>query len=349
MTFLSAVSFGALAAMATGQDGVATAPLSRNLASHAVARTVQFTESGKSLGLGVVISADGLVLTPGEVAFGASGKPRAALKGSIAERALSASVVAFDPSTDLALVALPSSPSNYLFAELADRMSSTVVMIVLPDGPARGQVVVSGISGVMARNSRYLPLNEIRLDSGGRAPTGAPVFLPNGELAGLISAELESRSTPSPPSPPAMAEGMRAMEGFAAKLGPLPPLTAFALDLPVLQRVIAGFTSSARTIDHPWIGLFFKTGSSPTLGAQITEVVKGSPGEAAGIRVGDTVIGSAQMPFRSHVEFASYLFAKKPGELVSLSVLRGTTVRTVQVRMAREPQATDKLVRSTGR
>ncbi len=349
MTFLSAASVGALAVFAGGQDGVTTAPLSRDLAAHAIARAVNFSESGKTLGLGVVVSGEGLVLTPGEVAFGATGKPRTALKGVIGERTLSARVVAFDPSTDLALVALPSSTSDYPFADLAERMSSTVVMVVLANGPARGQVVVSGISGVMAQNSRYLPLNEIRLDSGGRAPTGAPVFLPNGQLAGLISAELESRSTGSTALSPEAADTARTMKGFAAKLGPLTPSTAFALDIPVLERVIAGFTSPARTIDHPWIGLFFKTGPSPTLGAEITEVVKGSPGEAAGIRVGDVVIGSPQMPFRSHVEFASFLFAKKPGEVVSLSVLRGPTVRTVQVRMAREPQATDKLVRSTGR
>jgi S1-C subfamily serine protease len=305
MTFLSAVSIGAIAAITICQDGVATAPLSRDLVGYAKARTVHFSEGGGSLGLGIVITSDGLVLTPGEVAFSGSGKPRSALQGAIAKRNLAAKVVAFDPSTDLALVSLPPSATEYPFAELADRLSSTVVMVVLSDGPVRGQVVVSGISGVMAQNSRYLPLNEIRLDSEGRAPTGAPVFLPNGELAGLISAELESRSLPAPTVAPAVAGGMRAMEGFAAKLGPLPPLTAFALDLPVLERVIAGFKSAARTIDHPWIGLFFKTGPSPTLGAQITEVVKGSPGEVAGIRVGDTVIGSSQMPFRSHVEIAS--------------------------------------------
>lgn len=349
MTFLSAVSLGGVIALAVGQDGIATAPLSRDLAGHATARTVSFSESGKSLGLGVVISSEGLVLTPGEVAFGSNGKPRSILKGMVGERSLTAKVVAFDPSTDLALIALPTSSASYAFAELADRMSSTVVMVVLPDGPVRGQVVVSEVSGVMAQNSRYLPLNEIRLDSGGRAPTGAPVFLPNGQLAGLISAELESRSTGSNLSAPSAMESARPLVGFAAKLGPLPPSTAFALDIPVLERVLSGFTSATRTIDHPWIGLFFKTGPSPALGAQITEVVKGSPGEAAGIRAGDIVIGSPQMPFRSHVEFASFLFAKKPGEVVTLSVLRGTTVRTAQVRMAREPQATDKLVRATGR
>jgi len=346
--FLSAVSLAALLASGTSQDGVTTAPLSRGLAAHALERTVTFTESGESLGLGVVIGSEGLVLTPGDVAFGIAGKPRTKLKGSIGEQTFIAKVVAFDSSSDLALIALPSSTAGYPFAQLADRVNSTVVMLVLSNGPARGQVVVSGVSGVMACSSRYLPLNEIRLDSGGRAPTGAPVFLPNGQLAGLISAELESPPDSSP-APATEAMAPRVLSGFAAKLGPLTPSTAFALDLPVLERVIRGFTSPGRTIDHPWIGLFFKTGPSPALGAQITEVVSGSPGEAAGIKVGDVVIGSPQSPFRSHVEFASFLFATQPGEIVSLSVLRGTDVRTVQVRMAREPHATDKLIRSTGR
>jgi S1-C subfamily serine protease len=322
------------------QDGAATAPLSNDLVAHAGARTVSISEGELALGMGVVISPKGLVLTPGEIAFGTDGKPRTRLRGKLKEKVMPLKVVAFDSNTDLALLELPEK-DDYPYADLADRLTSTVVLVMMPTGASRGHVAVTGVSGVIAMNGRFVPLNEIRLDSGGRAPTGAPIFMPNGTLAGLISAELSSEQ----PSP---APEIR-MQGFAAKLGPIKPATTFSPDLTVLGRVIDGFKSRQRNVDHPWIGLYFKTGPAPLLGALVTEVVPESPGEVAGIRVGDAIIGSSTHAFRSHVEFASFLFGKKPGEAFALTLSRNDRVRTVRVTLAREPHATDKLIRGSDR
>ena len=341
MTFLSAVSFSTAVLAAPMQDGAATAPLSRNLVDHASARTLAISLNGQTVGMGVVVSQQGLALTTGEVAFDTGGKPRTNLRGKLDKTTLPLKVVAYDSSTDLALVELPQK-SEYDFVELADRVTSTVVLVMLPTGAARGHVAVVGVPGVIAMNGRFMPLNEIRLDSGGRAPTGSPIFLPDGRLAGLISAELGS-DQPSP----APAE-TRMLNGFAAKLGPLKPATTFSPDLTVLDRVITGFKSETRSIDHPWIGLFFKTGPVPLQGAEITEVASNSPAADARIRVGDVILGSPTQAFRSHVEFAAYLFGKKPGETLTLSVSSEGRVRTVQVRLAREPHATGNLVRSGG-
>lgn len=340
MTFLSAVSFSTAVLAAPMQDGAATAPLSRNLMDHASARTISIIESDRTIGMGVVIDSSGLAITPGEVAFGADGKPRSNLRCRLRGATHNLKVVAFDSSTDMALVALPAN-GDYLFAELADRMSSTVVLVMLPSGAARGQVAVTGVAGVIAMNGRFVPLNEIRLDSGGRAATGSPVFMPNGTLAGLISAEL---GTDQPA--PGVAES-RMLQGFAAKLGPIKPATTFSPDLTVLERVVAGFRSESRTIEHPWIGLYFKTGLAPLSGAQVTEVAPDSPAAEAGIRVGDVIIGSSTQAFRTHVEFASFLFSKRPGESFLLSLSRGGVIRTIQVRLAREPHPTNRLIRGS--
>ncbi|MDQ2986319.1 MAG: PDZ domain-containing protein [Armatimonadota bacterium] len=348
MTFLSAVSLGVAILSPPAQDGAATPPLSAELGRYASARTLVVSEAGRTLGFGVIVDPKGFAILPGEVAFAETGSPRKSLKGKVIDASYALKVIAFDPSTDLALVSLPEASRNYEFAELAERLSSTIVLVILPNGPARGQVAVTGVSGVIALSGRYMPLNEIRLDSRGRAPTGAPVYLPNGKLAGLINAELQTNEPAAAVESMSMP-GARALSGFAAKLGPLAPATAFSLDLPVLDRVISGFRSPSRTIEHPWIGLFFKTGAPPALGAEVTEVVAGSPGEAAGIRIGDAIIGSAQQSFRSHVEFAAFLFGKKPGENFSLAVARDDRVRTVQVRLAREPHSTDSLVRKRDR
>lgn len=341
MTFLSAVSFSTAVLAAPMQDGAATAPLGPNLVEHATARSISILAQEQVLGMGVVIDPIGLAITPGEVAFGSDGKPRTNLRCRLNRAIHPLKVVAYDASTDLALVALPER-DDYAYAELADRMSSTVVLVMLTGGAVRGQVAMTGVSGVIAMNGRFVSLNEIRLDSGGKASTGSPVFLPNGTLAGLISAELTSdQPTPAPLE-------SRMLQGFAAKLGPIKPATTFSPDVSILDRVITGFRGDSRTIDHPWIGLFFKTGPAPELGALVTEVTRNSPAEEAGIRVGDAIVGSGLQPFRSHVDFASFLFGKKPGEQFNLSLSRNRIVRIVSVRLAREPHATSRLVRGSG-
>ena len=341
MTFLSAVSFSTAVLAAPMQDGAATAPLSPHLIEHAAARSISVLSQERVVGMGVVIDPEGLAITPGEVAFGSDGKPRTNLRCRLKQAVHPIKVIAYDASTDLALLELPDR-SDYAYAELSENVSSTVLLVMLPTGGARAQVAVAGVPGVIAMNGRFMPLNEIRLDSGGRAVTGSPVFLPNGMLAGLISAELASEQ----PSP-VVAEP-RMLQGFAAKLGPIKPATTFSPDVSILARVIGGFRTDSRTVDHPWIGLFFKTGQAPELGAVVTEVTKNSPAEDAGIRVGDTIVGSDLQPFRSHVEFASFLFGKKPGERFNLSVLRGGRVQVMPVRMAREPHSTNRLVRGSG-
>jgi serine protease Do len=341
MTFLSAVSFSTAVLAAPMQDGAATAPLSAQLIEHASARTVSVMVQERVLGMGVVIDPSGLVLTPGEVAFGADGKPRTNLKCRLRSAEHSGKVVAYDASTDLALIELPER-DDYAFADLADRVASTVVLVMLPSGGARAQVAMSGIPGVIAMNGRFVPLNEIRLDSGGRAVTGSPVFLPNGMLAGLISAELASEQ------PTSITMEPRMLQGFAAKLGPVKPATTFSPDVAILERVINGFRTNSRTVEHPWIGLFFKTGPPPELGALVTEVTRNSPAEDAGIRIGDAIVGTTSQPFRSHVDFASFLFGKKPGEQFNLSLSRAGRVLVVPVRLAREPHLTSRLVRGSG-
>ena len=341
MMFLSAASISALVALSGAQDGAITSPLSENLARHAEVRTLTISESGKTLGLGVVIDPKGLAITPGEVAFDSQGKPRTSLRADVGDRRLPIEVIGFDSSTDLALVSLPVGES-YPSAALATRINSNVVLVMMPSGPVRAQVAVSGMGGVMALTGRYMPLSEIRLDSGGRAPTGAPVFLPDGSLAGLICAELSQQQAASDSM---RTEAPKTLTGFAAKLGPLASATAFSLDLPVLERVIDGFKTPNRVIEHPWVGLFFKTAEAPTQGAVITRVVENSPGEEAGIQVGDTVTGATGQIFNNHVEFASFLFGTRPGERITLSIVRGISIRTVDVAVAREPSSTSILER----
>jgi S1-C subfamily serine protease len=312
------------------------------LARHAEARTLTVSENGQTLGLGVVIDPRGFAITPGEVAFDEEGQPRTSLKADTLDRRLPIAVIGFDPSTDLALVSLPAGES-YPAASLAQNISQNVVMVMLPGGPVRGQVAANGMDGVMALTGRYMPLNEIRLDSGGRAPTGAPVFLPDGTLAGIISAELNGpRQISEELSIPA---GSRTMTGFAAKLGPIAPATAFSLDLPVLQRVIEGYKSANRIIEHPWVGLFFKTSESPNQGAEITKVIDNSPGQLAGIRIGDVVVGSPTRSFRTHVVFGSLLFRTSPGDRLDVSIVREGSIKQVSIQVAREPNSTSRLER----
>lgn len=350
MSFLSAVSL--LLATSNLQNGLST-PLSPALARYAQDRTLTLTQFSMIVGEAVVVSPQGEALTAGEVAFGSDGNPRIGLKAFLnGETPITVKVEAFDPVTDLALIRVPVSPdAPYKYAELASKLTSSIVLAVLPSGARRAQITQAGIPGVMGQNKRYVPLNEIRLEGNGARVAGSPLFLPDGKLAGLLVASLninvnQDRANFSATKEPAAAILGGAPSGVAGLtksiLGPQPSETSYTLDIPVLDRVLAGFQSESRQVRHPWIGLFFKTANS---GAEVTEVVAGSPAAEGRLQAGDIITQAGSKPITSHLDLAAYLFNLKVGSSVDFTITRADSTRKLQVRVAVEPVASPKALK----
>lgn len=72
-------------------------------------------------------------------------------------------------------------------------------------------------------------------------------------------------------------------------------------------------------------------------GAQIQEVVKGSPADSA-LQSGDIVIGAEGQPVATSSDLVSLIQAKKPGESVSMRVRRGEVERDISFALGESPE-----------
>ena len=85
----------------------------------------------------------------------------------------------------------------------------------------------------------------------------------------------------------------------------------------IAQRIIAG-----ESLDLGFIGLEGDTPVDGTVGALVTRVVAGQPGEAAGLQVGDLIIGLEGDVVSSMEELSADVKLYRPGETIELEIVR---------------------------
>jgi putative serine protease PepD len=93
-----------------------------------------------------------------------------------------------------------------------------------------------------------------------------------------------------------------------------------------------------QAIERPWIGV----STSPALGggAEVAQVVPGSPAERAGIRTGDVIVGVDGDRVAEPDDVASAISAKAPGDEVTVEVRGrgGSAARDVRVPLGERPR-----------
>jgi S1-C subfamily serine protease len=72
-------------------------------------------------------------------------------------------------------------------------------------------------------------------------------------------------------------------------------------------------------------------------GALVQEITPGSPAERAGLRVGDLVVAIDGKAVVSYSELGARIRAHKPGDKVTLKVVRGGNETTVTATLAQRP------------
>jgi putative serine protease PepD len=92
-----------------------------------------------------------------------------------------------------------------------------------------------------------------------------------------------------------------------------------------------------RTVETGYLGV----ATSPTTGGQdgalIQEVAPGSPADRAGLQAGDLVIGIDGQGVQNYSELAARIRAHKPGDKVSLQVIRDGNETTISATLAQRP------------
>ncbi|MFO7300046.1 MAG: PDZ domain-containing protein, partial [Actinomycetes bacterium] len=83
------------------------------------------------------------------------------------------------------------------------------------------------------------------------------------------------------------------------------------------DAIIAG-----EPVPTSYLGVTIESSTSDRAGARITDVAPGTAAEQAGLRVGDVIISVEGVPVFSQIDLVAQVRAHRPGETVTLHILR---------------------------
>ncbi len=284
----------------------------------------QDMERGEGSGSGVIISADGYIVTNNHVVEDAkSDGIRVVLND---KREFKATLVGRDPLTDLAVLKVEGSnlPVAYLGSQNDIQIGEWVIAVGNPLGlrstVTQGIISAIGRGGLGLNNDKFAVENFIQTDAAiNPGNSGGGLFTLNGSLIGINSA-IATRT------------GYYQGYGFAI---PVDMVRAVALDLINDGKVNRAYIGvSIKTIDEKSAkGL----GMSKPEGVLVDDVVKGSPASKAGIESGDVLLELDGVVLNSSNQLQSLVVIRKPGDHVRLKILRdGKTIMKDVVLQARD-------------
>jgi putative serine protease PepD len=265
-------------------------------------------------GTGVVVTADGEVLTNAHVVAGAT-----SIKVNLAgeSQARDATLVAADSGNDIALLKITGA-SNLKTVELGSsgdlRVGDDVGAIGNALDLKGGFTVTRGIVSALNRS--------IGAEDGG-------------SLSGLI--QTDAAINPGNSGGPLVNSAGQvvgintAVDGQGQNIG-----FAIAIDKakPILERLRTG--QSAAATPRAYLGVSSQTvDSSP--GATVVDVGPGTPAAGAGIQVGDVIVALDNTQITDSDGLSEAIGAKKPGDRVTVTYSRGGQRRTVQVNLGTRP------------
>ncbi|KAF0203863.1 MAG: HtrA2 [Gallionellaceae bacterium] len=277
-------------------------------------------QQSSSLGSGVIVSHDGYILTNHHVIEGADQIEVALADGRNAK----GRIIGSDPETDLAVIKIDLAKNlpaiTFGHAEQS-RVGDIVLAIGNPFGV--GQTVTMGIVSALKRN--HLGLNTfenfIQTDAAiNPGNSGGALADVNGNLIGINSAIY---------SPNGGSLGI----GFA-----IPVSTAKKIMEQIIQSgsVTRGWIGVAVQELTPELAESFKL--RDTQGVLISEVVRGSPADKAGVKAGDILTSVADKALTDSSMMLETISALSPGKVVMLKLLRNQTEVVVQVKVGKRPR-----------
>ena len=276
----------------------------------------------KSLGLGsgVIVSHDGYILTNHHVVEAAEQIEVALADG----RKAKGHIVGTDPETDLAVIkiSLPGNIPAITFAH-ADQAQVGDVVLAIGNPFDVGQTVTMGIISALKRN--HLGLNTfenfIQTDAAiNPGNSGGALVDVNGNLIGINSAIY---------SPSGGSLGI----GFA-----IPISTAKIVMEQIIQNgsVTRGWVGVAVQELTPELAESFKLGN--VQGVLISEVVRDSPADKAGVRAGDILTAVDNKPLTDSNVMLETISSLPPGKVAVLKLLRNQREVVVQVKVGKRPR-----------
>ncbi len=272
-------------------------------------------EVHRGTGSGVIVRSDGVIVTNNHVVNDA----RRIMVHLRDGRVLPGRVLGTDPATDLAVVKIDA--TNLTAARWADsdgaRVGEWVLAIGAPFGleatVTHGVLSATGRAGLGQNAIEDYLQTDASINPGNSG--GALVNL-RGEVLGINS----------------MILGRGTGIGFAVPSR--------------IARMAAQQIAETGTVSRGWVGVGLQD-LSPDLaaamnvpagsGAVVSQVTAGSPGQRAGVRVGDVVTTVDGRRIASSHEAVREVTSHAPGQRIALAILRGTAPITVNVEAGRRP------------
>jgi len=272
--------------------------------------------TSQSLGSGVLISADGLIVTNEHVIGGA-----AEIKVRFADgKSVEAEVIGSDADADLAVLRVPAKGRSHLpLAEQDDSMiGETVIAIGNPLG-LENTVTVGVLSArdrtVTSPSTHRVYTDFLQTDASiNPGNSGGALVDLDGRLVGINTAII----------------------GDAQGIG-------FAIPAKRVRRVVNDLLRYGH-VKPAWLGMFVtRRGENPrrargaTEGVEIVDVFPGSPASTAGLTRGAVVVAGNGKPISGRDDYATLLAQLAPGDRVALEVAERGSSRVVEVRASAPP------------
>lgn len=277
----------------------------------------------EGVGSGVVISADGYILTNSHVITARDGEPADEILVELSDgREFQAEMVGRDPGSDLAVLKVDAEDLPFLTMADSDQLEAGDIVFAIGNPMGVGLTITQGIVSATGRNNLSI-LGETGYES--FIQTDAPINPGNsggalvdayGRLIGINTAIL-SRSGGS------IGLGFAIPSTFAHKI---------TLDLVREGKVRRGLLGVSIEDMNPEYAEAFEVPEKK--GAFIQSVGEGLPAEKAGLRGGDVVVSVNGKAIESATELRLRIGESAPGETVELGVRRIGELLKIEVELA---------------
>jgi len=304
-----------------------------------VSITVTSTQSSGQ-GSGVIIDTKGHILTNNHVVTGAGAGSQLSVTLND-KRTYGATVVGTDPSTDLAVIKLTNAPSDLKPIALGDanviKVGDQVMAVGNPLGLAG--TVTTGIVSALNRpvttsDAQSDPTEESTADpvvtnaiqiSAAINPgnSGGALVNSGGQLIGINSAIASLGSS-----------GSSSSQSGSIGIG-------FAIPVNEARSITEQLITSGKAT-HPYLGVSSEDGvvadgSAKRAAAVLTDVAAGSPAEAAGLRVGDSITEVDGESIDGSLSLVAQVRERSVGDKLTLKIVRDGQTKNINVTLTSKP------------
>ena len=302
-------------------NATASAPFSADeesviqIARQLSAAVVSISHRGGS-GSGVIVRSNGVMLTNAHVV----GNSRTVDVGLADGRRLTGTVLGRDPSLDIAVVQVDAQDLPAARMGNSDELQPGQTAIAIGNPLGLERTVTTGVVSAVNRSPRGIMLEGLIQTDAAISPgnSGGPLLDSRGQVIGINTAVL---SAPG-------AQGL----GFAV---PINLAQDVVEQLLTTGRISRAFLGIGMADIEPEVARQFRIPVSE--GIIVTTVGAGTPAARAGIVDGDIITRFGDTPIRQGGDLRRALRQRRPGDTVTITVVREGGTRTLSARLIEAP------------